>query len=342
MHYTPITVILTTHNKGAYVLNALESIRQQTLDQELFEVLVVGDQDYDDLETKINEYKYRYIKTKDQSFHGKIRTGVLESKGEILTFLEDDDLYSNDRLETIFRVFAESSDLTYYHNSHIPINNQGEKLQKTLYSNPGKSFVIMPGNDYKEQLKEISTYSPDFNTSSMAIKRSIFLDAIEYFDKTTAAVDNFIFYCSARVEGKMIIDSHKLTFYRIHPSQTLKNEEYETFMKKRDSKAYNLFASYRVISEMTKDTAAEELWTEEFLIFKSHFGIFEAANGDKRFLPEPLETFLLFKNAIMTKRKFLFLLVIWIYLFRFAPRLFRYPYYRYKMWELSRVSDQFS
>ena len=336
-----ISVILASHDKRKYFFDAIDSIHKQTLSPNRYEVLIVKDYLDEEVDSKIEEYGFKSIFTEEKSFQGKIKIGVLESKGEILTFLEDDDIYTENRLEIINEEFIKHPLLIYYHNSHTPIDYKGNTLERSLYYNITERNYIENGSDYEKSLSTVASSNPDFNTSTMAIRKSTFMDSMPYFEKMTGAVDNFIFYCSAKTGGQLLFDPKKLTYYRIHSSQTIRNDSYETYMKKRDQKAINLFKSYGIILEMTIGTPAQKIWENEYYIYKSYLGIFQAANGDKQFLPGLKETIFMAIYAISFRKKFILLLIIWTYLFRVSPRLFRYPYYRYKMWELARVSQQF-
>lgn len=332
-----ISVIVTSHERKSYLFEALDSIKNQTLQAVEYEVIVVTDFQDPDVNQRINELGFRTVYTSEMSFHGKIKVGAIESKGEILTFLEDDDKYAENRLEVIMGKFSRDEDLAYYHNSHIPIDFKGDVLEKSIYYNVDKTYEIKYGPHYEKFLDEISPYNPGFNTSSMAIRREIFMKSFKYFTSITGGVDNFIFFCSAKTGKKLIFDTALLTFYRIHLSNTIKKQSCDEFMSKRGDKEVIGLNNYRTIYEMTRGSPAEKICRVVYLEYKSYIAIFQAANLDKRFLPDGNETFFMLKNAFRTKRRFLLVLLVWTYLFRIAPRLLRYPYYKFKMWERNRL-----
>lgn len=336
-----ISVIVISHNKRNFVLDAINSIRQQSLSRDLFEVLVVKDYFDSEIDSSIKESGFESIYTEQKSFQEKMKIGVLSSRGSVLTFLEDDDIYAENRLAVIYEEFSSDPKLIYFHNSHIPINYLGEILDRSLYYNIEERRIVKPGSEYESTILKLSRINPDFNTSTMAIRKEVFINSMDYFERITGAVDNFIFLCSVRVSGKLLFDPRKLTYYRIHSSQTIKHENFEVYMKPRDEKSINLFKSYGILLEMVENTPGEKYWKNEYYIYKSYLGIFQAANGNKDYLPNFLESIQMLNYSFISKRKYILMLVIWIYLFRLLPKVSRYPYYRYKMWELRKVTDNF-
>lgn len=337
-----LSVIFITHNKSSYSRIALDSIHKQTLSKEFFEVLVVTDYNDIELEKRIDSYGYVKIYTDKTGFIDKVRLGTIKASGKIITFLEDDDIYSKDRLKVIYDYFSSDDHLSYYHNSHIPIDQTDKELPKSFYFNIIQPVTVEPDEDYENKLLEIANVNPDFNTSSIAIKKSVLLESFNYFEKMSAAVDNFMFYCAATKRAKLMIDSNKLTFYRIHQSQTLIKHNFESFINSKDTRIEGLFNSYLIINEMTLNSPAEDAWNRQFIIYKAQIGIAEAARGKIDKLPTVHEAFNLLTDGLRKKRLYISSLAVWSCFFNISPRFFRYPYYKYKMWELKRISDDFA
>ncbi|MFP3321016.1 MAG: glycosyltransferase family A protein, partial [Acidilobus sp.] len=125
-----ISVIVTAYNRRRYLPFALKSLEAQTLPKDKFEVIVVknfDDKESDDIISR-NGWKDVY---EDGTYHGrKILVGLEESRGEVITFLEDDDLYVNNRLEDIYKAFTSYDRLVYFHNSQAVIDENGNVLER--------------------------------------------------------------------------------------------------------------------------------------------------------------------------------------------------------------------
>jgi glycosyltransferase involved in cell wall biosynthesis len=125
-----ISVIVTAYNRRKYLPFALRSLEAQTLPRDRFEVIVVknfNDKESDDIISR-NGWKDLY---EDSTYHGrKILAGLEESRGEVITFLEDDDMYVSNRLEEVYKAFTAYDRLVYFHNSQAVIDGNGNLLER--------------------------------------------------------------------------------------------------------------------------------------------------------------------------------------------------------------------
>ena len=101
-----ISVIVATYNSEKYLSRTLESILSQNFDN--YEVLVVDGNSTDSTVDIIKEYqqkfggKLRWISEKDNGIYDAMNKGVNLSTGEVVGFLNSDDLYASpDVLSTI-------------------------------------------------------------------------------------------------------------------------------------------------------------------------------------------------------------------------------------------------
>jgi len=132
-----ISVIVTAYNRRRYLPFALRSLEAQTLPRDRFEVIVVknfDDKESDDI-ISMNGWKDVY---NDDPYYGRmVLAGLEESRGEVITFLDDDDMYVNNRLEEVYKAFTSYDSLVYFHNSQTIIDENGNVLEK-----PPPSFLI--------------------------------------------------------------------------------------------------------------------------------------------------------------------------------------------------------
>src|SRR5262245_52582764 len=93
-----ISVIITTYNQAAYIGEALESVLAQTLQP--LEVIVVDDGSTDDTAEQVARFtgRIRYIRQKNQGVAGSRNTGVRAARGELLAFLDGDDVWETEKL----------------------------------------------------------------------------------------------------------------------------------------------------------------------------------------------------------------------------------------------------
>ncbi|MEM3265626.1 MAG: glycosyltransferase [Thermoplasmata archaeon] len=179
-----ISVIVTAYNRKEFLLDALKSVVNQTLDRKFYEIIVVKNFNDNEIDNYILENNIKEI-----DMDGRIdlffKAGILESHGNIISFLEDDDLFTKDKLEYIYNNFTDK--VVYIHNNFIAINKNGNKI-------------------------DFMNKAIDFNMSCISIRKDIIN---KNFSKVTIMSDVFM-YLSAIGNGKIIKAKKVLTYYRIH------------------------------------------------------------------------------------------------------------------------------
>jgi len=226
-----ISVIVTAYNRRRYLPFALRSLEAQTLPRDKFEVIVV--KNFEDRESDYiisrNGWKSVY---EDSTYHGrKIFVGLEESRGEVITFLEDDDVYTNNRLEEVYKAFTSYDRLVYFHNSQTIIDSNGNVLERPPLPTPknlvGGSTVIVDvdklhifAKKYGMSVADLVLLTvrahADFNSSSLAVRRSALEANAHLLKEAPIGIDLFIFASSLRAGGLMYFTDEKLTLYRVH------------------------------------------------------------------------------------------------------------------------------
>ncbi|MFP3287237.1 MAG: glycosyltransferase family 2 protein [Acidilobus sp.] len=223
-----ISVIVTAYNRRRYLPFALRSLEAQTLPRDKFEVIVVknfDDKESDDIVSR-NGWKDVY---EDSTYHGrKILAGLEESRGEVITFLEDDDMYVNNRLEEIYKAFTSYDRLMYFQNSQTIIDGNGNVLEKPPRSKNlvGGSPIVIDVDKLRGLAKKygMSTVDitlkirvgADVNNSSVAVRRHIVESYAQLLKRLPAGIDNFMFVSSLKAGGLMYFTDERLTLYRVH------------------------------------------------------------------------------------------------------------------------------
>jgi len=227
-----ISVIVTAYNRRRYLPFALRSLEAQTLPRDRFEVIVV--KNFDDKESdgiiSRNGWKDVY---NDDPYQGRmVLAGLEESRGEVITFLDDDDMYTDNRLEEVYKAFTSYDRLVYFHNSQTIIDENGNVLERPPLSKNivGGSTVIVDvdklrtfAKKYGMSIVDITAdiilkvrVRADVNSSSAAVKRDA-LEASAYLLKELPiGIDLFIFASSLKAGGLMYFTDEKLTLYRVH------------------------------------------------------------------------------------------------------------------------------
>lgn len=94
-----VSVVIPAYNAMAYLPEALESVLSQTLED--YEVLIVNDGSNDSIEewfNQVEDSRVRLISQTNRGLAGARNTGVKESKGEFIAFLDADDRWHKTKL----------------------------------------------------------------------------------------------------------------------------------------------------------------------------------------------------------------------------------------------------
>ncbi len=151
---------------------------------------------------------------------GNIYIGLEKAKGNVITFLDDDDLFSKDKLERVYDAFLKH-DIGFYHNDCFKGNTP--LLDPLRVKDEGDCKIIKNYFFHSVSIKRAT-----FNMSSIAVKTSIISKYKEEFRKVTANSDVFVLLLALFERQVLFLDGNKLTFYRLHD----KNVSYHRNLEK--------------------------------------------------------------------------------------------------------------
>ena len=229
-----ISVVITAHDRKKYLINAVNSILAQTLKRDIFEIIVV--KNFKD--QKIDEYFEREgiksVFTEENSFGAKLAIGMKVSRGDIISFLDDDDSFTNNKLEVVLGNFKDNAELNYFHNGIQEMNEEGftvRNMDIKKYQEP--PIVLRSPIEDLSSLSKLSKFRGDWYMSCISIKRNSFIPFIDFIGSTSASLDRIIFIISLNLTGKIILEKGKLTKYRMHQSTTGIRSEFDDYCNKK-------------------------------------------------------------------------------------------------------------
>lgn len=106
-----VSCVVTAWNDELYIAEALQSILQQEYDP--FEVIVVDDGSTDGTERQIARFgdRVQYIFQENSGCSGARNTGIRASQGELVAFLDADDLWVQGKLDRQVSEFQQRTEL---------------------------------------------------------------------------------------------------------------------------------------------------------------------------------------------------------------------------------------
>lgn len=118
MRSTPeISVIICSYNRADYIIGALESLYNQTLDKNRFEVFVIDNNSIDNTSDFVQQYisnhpdfDLHYLTESRQGASFARNTGAASARSPLLCFMDDDAIAEKEYLERIVNFFPSHSD----------------------------------------------------------------------------------------------------------------------------------------------------------------------------------------------------------------------------------------
>ncbi len=171
-----ISVVICTYNRALYLPAALESLYNQNINKDCFEVIVVNNNSCDDTETVCNHFislhrdaHFIYLNEPNQGASFARNTGAAIAQSPLLCFMDDDAIAYPDYLSLIIHFFKSNPDTGGLGGRIVPKYIPSEPVWMSHF------VSSLVGNfDYS---KEICEFSPNKYPleSNMIVKREDFL-----------------------------------------------------------------------------------------------------------------------------------------------------------------------
>lgn len=127
-----VSVITATYNRAAYLPFAIESVLNQT--HRHFEYHIVDDGSTDETRKVVEPYlkdervRYYFQENRGQSVARNV--GLKNSRGRFIAFLDSDDVWEKDKLESQLRILDLNPDVDVVHSDEEYIDEKGHRLDR--------------------------------------------------------------------------------------------------------------------------------------------------------------------------------------------------------------------
>lgn len=215
------SVIIFDFSRQNFVKNAIDSIKADLNGLEIELILLKSYKDIH-IEEFLKENNVRYVdlmEAKQQSDY--IKTAVNIASGEIIIFMDDDDVFYPEKIRYIITIFQAHKNLGYYHNNFDTINDHEVFISKKNYKTPKFKNLYLKENEKSKffqrnkNLRLLLKIRPDFNSSSISVRKTIF-SHLNIQHNFNDRVDSFIFALALLSHMDIFLDNRILTHYRIH------------------------------------------------------------------------------------------------------------------------------
>ena len=210
-----ISVMIAAYNRKKFLYYAVKSAIDQTIDKKLYEIIIIKnfkDKKINKLIEKSKGIRIKQILLKSKLIYYPngllISRALKKSNGEIIVFLDDDDIFEKNKLQQVLKVFENNKNIICYNNKKNNIDENGKKIKNEDKKNI-EPFILSLYNINHKLIKKFN-----LNVSSISIRSNII--NLSYLRQVISpGMDGFLLYLSL-INGEIYIDNKKLTKYRVH------------------------------------------------------------------------------------------------------------------------------
>jgi len=172
-----VSVIIPTFNRAWCLFEAIDSVLAQTYPN--YELIIIDDGSTDDTQKRLaTRDGFAVISQQNQGVSAARNRGIRASKGELIAFLDSDDLWLPDKLAVQIKFFTQNPGAMICQTQEIWIRN-GKRI------NPKNRHRKASGYFFERSL-ELCLVSP----SAVMVKRELF-DKLGHFDEHLPACEDY-------------------------------------------------------------------------------------------------------------------------------------------------------
>jgi glycosyltransferase involved in cell wall biosynthesis len=216
------SVIAIAHQRSEFLLEAVRSVVNQTLPRDEYELVVVKDFQIGSIDEYLDRNSITRVdfSTKTSTAGAMFRAGIERSSGEILCFLDDDDIFHPQKLSYITSLFNARPDAGYIHSRQRFVDPDGLPLTaQPLHEHDGhvKKIEFRTPTDYATADVRCGIA---FNTSSIHIRRDVLAPWLGPLDRVQVNCDNFLGLIALLSGTGLLCTDEVLCDYRLHGEGT--------------------------------------------------------------------------------------------------------------------------
>jgi glycosyltransferase involved in cell wall biosynthesis len=217
-----ISIVVTNHNKGRFIESALNSALTQSIRD--FDMVVVDDASTDDSVSLIERVRSTdsrlslVIQEKNKGQSAALNEGIRRAKSRYITFLDSDDLFAPERLETLCKRLVELNGKAVVYSDWVDVGEHETavvaKMSTASFRPSGMIFPDLIAGRFR------------FTALPIALPRSFF-DAVGMYDETLRWGQDHEMALRLSSAYPFVFERLSTYGYRQHPQNT-----YRTFDKK--------------------------------------------------------------------------------------------------------------
>jgi len=276
-----VSIIINCYNGEAYLNECIKSVLFQTYKN--WEIIFWDNRSKDksaEIFKSYNDDRLKYFYAKEHTSLYKARNlAINKANGELLAFIDVDDLWEQNKLEIQVPIFKDSNISLVYSNLWI-IKNKLENKKIFIKKKSPSGFI------YEKLLDE---YNVGIITA--IFRKNIIKNLPKVFDERFSVIGDFDFFLKLSKLHYFHYIATPLAFYRIH------DQNFSSIYKEKEMDEFNMWAqdnknniSYKKLKKMKNKISLRKLL---------HFKFNKDYSGCYKILYENYKSFLIIKMLII-------------------------------------------
>ncbi|ODP96829.1 hypothetical protein BGL48_15705 [Salinivibrio sp. SS3] len=206
------SVVIPLFNKEKHIKKTLTSVLDQTFQS--FEIIVVDDGSQDKsvgVVESINDPRIRVISQKNSGVSSARNLGIKKAETEYIAFLDADDLWLPDYLQSIYSLINEFPGAGIYSTGYIKRNSIGDVINVNINGLPEKNYRGILSNYFEIMVKG----SPITWTSATCVPKNIFTENNIWFPSSEKYGEDQHVWGRIMMRFDLAYDSKQCAIYEI-------------------------------------------------------------------------------------------------------------------------------
>ncbi len=240
-----VSILINNYNYERFISQAIDSCLNQTYPR--IEIIVVDDGSTDNSQEIIAKYGDKIIPAIKQN-GGQASTfnaGFASSQGEIICFLDSDDVFLPEKIAEVVEVFVENQDIGWCFHNQQWVDENTQPLPQTSTQRSSQKC------DFRALMRSGKLPPPLPATSALCFKKTLLQQILPMFESDGTSADRYLKYIAVALDRGYFLGK-VLTFHRIHNNNayTLRNDKQWVAAKSFILTGYWVKAKFPILAKL--------------------------------------------------------------------------------------------
>lgn len=213
-----VSVVIVASRRKEYLRRSVRSALEQTVDRRSYEIVVVKDFPDPEVDAQVAAGALVGVELNGGPVGLYLAAGVEAARGEVVSFLDDDDAFRPSKVGRVQEAFAADRGLAYFHNALEIWYDDDSPARGLLHSRGSRDLLIDDRPTRARSVDYAFSRSLPINLSSVSMRRSLLMSGIEALRSITGATDFFCFYQALSAGFRLRFSAERLSIYYLHSS----------------------------------------------------------------------------------------------------------------------------